>query len=288
MTISRKGEAVAISAIEENAANTKKRMEQATALISGLGGERKRWNDDSVEFANIKMRLVGDVALACAFVAYCGPFNQDFRDYLVHSKLYADLKERQIPISSTVDLTSFLVDAGTIGDWNLQGLPTDALSIQNGILVTRSSRYPLLIDPQGQAINWICNREEARMPTFGMTSLKNNKFRDHLEFCMAEGKACIIIGIEDELDPLITPVLEKQVIVKAKSKYISLAGKMCDLSDDFRLYMVTRLANPHFSPEDQSRCTIVDFTVTQKGLEEQLLGRVIQKEQRSLEETLKN
>jgi dynein heavy chain len=37
-----------------------------------------------------------------------------------------------------------------------------------------------------------------------------------------------------------------------------------------------------------SQCTIVDFTVTQKGLEEQLLGRVIQKEQRSLEESLKN
>jgi len=134
--------------IEENAKSTRKRMEQATSLISGLAGERTRWNNDREEFANIKSQLIGDIALACAFVAYCGPFNQVFREYLIHSKLSADLRERKIPLSHNLDLTDFLADIGTIGDWNLAGLPTDPLSIQNGILVTRSSRFPLLIDPQ--------------------------------------------------------------------------------------------------------------------------------------------
>jgi dynein heavy chain len=275
-------------AIEENAANTRKRMEQATSLISRLGGERERWSNDRDEFANIKMRLVGDVALACAFVAYCGPFNQDFRDFLIHHRLSSDLRERKIPLSQNLDLTEFLADIGTIGDWNLAGLPTDPLSIQNGILVTRSSRYPLLIDPQGQALNWICNHEEPRMPTFGTTTFTNPKFREQIEFSMAEGKALIITGVEQELDPMLTPVLEKQIVTKAKSKYITVGGKVCDYVEEFMLYLVTRLPNPHFCPEDQAKCTIVDFTVTLKGLEEQLLGRVIQKEQRSLEESLKN
>ena len=78
--------------------------------------------------------------------------------------------DRGVPVSSGLDLTNFLVDIGTIGDWNMEGLPTDPLSIQNGILVTRSSRYPLLIDPQGQALNWIKNHEADRMPSFGVTS----------------------------------------------------------------------------------------------------------------------
>ena len=275
-------------AIEENAKNTRKRMEQATSLISGLGGERVRWNNDREEFANIKMQLIGDIALACAFVAYCGPFNQDFREYLIQHKLTSDLKEKEIPFSQNLDLTDFLSDIGTIGDWNLAGLPTDPLSIQNGILVTRSTRFPLLIDPQGQALNWICNWEEQKLPHFGTTTLTNPRFREQVEFCLAEGRSLIVSGVEEELDPLLTPVLEKQIVSKGRSKYITVGGKVCDYSDDFMLYLVTRLPNPHFSPEEQAKCTIVDFTVTQKGLEEQLLGRVIQKEQRSLEESLKN
>lgn len=59
-----------------------------------------------------------------------------------------------------------------------------------------------------------------------------------------------------------------------------------DYEDGFKLFMFCRLANPAFSPELSAKTTIIDFTVTQGGLEQQLLGKVISKEQKALEDSL--
>ena len=61
-----------------------------------------------------------------------------------------------------------------------EGLPQDELSIQNGILTTRASRYPLCIDPQQQAIAWV-KKKEAK------NSLKVCTFNDSdfLKQCVA-------------------------------------------------------------------------------------------------------
>lgn len=69
------------------------------------------------------------------------------------------MKAREIPFGNSLNLNEMLIDAPTISEWNLQGLPNDDLSIQNGIIVTKSSRYPLLIDPQTQGKIWIKNKE---------------------------------------------------------------------------------------------------------------------------------
>lgn len=85
---------------------------------------------------------------------------------------------------------------------------------------------------------------------------------------------------------MLDPVLEKVIIKKGKNMYINVSDQNMDYNAKFYLYMTSRLPSPHFSPELSAKCTVIDFTVTLRGLEQQLLGRVLNMEQRSLEESL--
>jgi dynein heavy chain len=143
------------------------------------------------------------------------------------------------------------------------------------------------VDPQGQALRWIKNHEMKRIqPNQCITTLTNPRLKDQVEFTMGEGLALLIENVENEVDPLLDPVLDKAVIKKGKNFYINVSDQNMDYNSKFSVYLTSRLPNPHFSPELSARCAVIDFTVTLKGLEQQLLGRVLGMEQKILEQSL--
>ena len=60
------------------------------------------------------------------------------------------MKTLKIPASADFDFCNFLAKPEDVRDWNIQGLPADAFSTENGVMVTRGTRWPLMIDPQEQ------------------------------------------------------------------------------------------------------------------------------------------
>lgn len=118
------------------------------------------------------------------------------------------------------------------------------------------------------------------------TTFTVKDFRDQLKTCLEFGLSLLIEGVENEVDPCLDPILEKALIKKGNSYYIQVSDTLCEFDKNFKMFMTSRLGNPHFTPELSAKTTVIDFTVTMTGLEQQLLGRVLSKESKSLEESL--
>ena len=278
---------------EEIADRMKRTVDMATNLIDSLSGEKIKWKEDSKNFENQKKQLLGDAAICCAFIAYAGPFNFEFRQLIVKDYFRADINAKNLPITDNFEIENFLVDETTKGQWNQNKLPSDQLSIQNGILVTRASRYPILIDPQNQAKTWILTTNveiETNKHIFQM-KVAADKFEQIFAPLFQNGEETVIEGIENDIDSKLDPLLDKQLLSSSstsKMKKLMVGDKIMDFNNAFKLYLLCKLINPHFTPEIYAKCTVIDFNVTIVGLEQQLQGIVISKEQKSLEETLRN
>ena len=119
-----------------------------------------RWKEELEELKQKRVRLLGDCLLSSSFLSYLGAFSWDFRYQMQVEDWQADVVQREIPLSQPFKLETLLTNDVEISKWTSESLPPDELSIQNGILTTNASRYPLCIDPQQQALNWIRKKEE--------------------------------------------------------------------------------------------------------------------------------
>lgn len=135
--------------LNDQAEVTRKRLVAAGKLTSALADEGVRWQSTADTIQTQTDLLVGDVFLSAACIAYYGAFTGAYRAQLVLSWIEA-CKASAIPVSSDCSLRGTLASPVEVRDWNIWGLPTDDVSVDNGILVTRGKRWPLMIDPQGQ------------------------------------------------------------------------------------------------------------------------------------------
>lgn len=272
-----------LTELQLQASLMEKRLAAASKLITGLTGERTRWTTDISNLHEQGARLVGDCLLASSFLSYLGAFTTDYRTELISEQLFNDLCERKVPLMQPFRLEILLTTDAVVQGWVANGLPADEHSVQNGILTTKASRFPLCIDPQQQAVSWIKNTYADKNLT--VKSLNEADFMKHLELAIQFGNPFLFENIDENLDPMLDPVLEKNIIQDGAAKTIKLGDKTVDWDDGFRLFFTTKLANPHYSPEVMGKTMIINYGVTLDGLANQLLNVVVAHERQDLEES---
>ncbi|XP_035161068.1 dynein axonemal heavy chain 7 isoform X5 [Callithrix jacchus] len=258
-----------------------KKLERAEQLIGGLGGEKTRWSHTALDLGQLYINLTGDILISAGVVAYLGAFTSTYRQN--QTKEWTTLcKGRNIPCSDDYSLMGTLGEAATIRTWNIAGLPSDSFSIDNGIIIMNARRWPLMIDPQGQANKWIKNMEKAN--SLHVIKLSDPGYVMALEDCIQFGTPVLLENVGEELDPILEPLLLKQTFKQGGSTCIRLGDSTIEYAPDFRFYITTKLRNPHYLPETSVKVTLLNFMITSEGMQDQLLGIVVARERPDLEE----
>uniref|UniRef100_A0A8B9EN99 Dynein axonemal heavy chain 12 n=1 Tax=Anser cygnoides TaxID=8845 RepID=A0A8B9EN99_ANSCY len=258
-----------------------KKLERAEKLIGGLGGEKSRWNNAANDLQDAYDNLTGDVLISAGVIAYLGAFTAGFRQECTKdwSKL---CKVRTLSYFFNSGLFNTLGDPIKIRAWNIAGLPTDVFSVDNGVIVENSRRWPLMIDPQGQANKWIKNLEKENR--LNVIKVSDADYMRTLENCIQFGTPLLLENVGEELDPSLEPLLLKQTFKQGGMDCIRLGEIIIEYSSDFKFFITTKLRNPHYLPELATKVSLLNFMITPEGLEDQLLGIVVAKERPELEE----
>uniref|UniRef100_A0A8C4EEV4 Dynein axonemal heavy chain 12 n=1 Tax=Dicentrarchus labrax TaxID=13489 RepID=A0A8C4EEV4_DICLA len=256
-----------------------RKLERAEKLIGGLGGEKTRWSKAADDLQSTYDNLTGDVLISAGVIAYLGAFTAGFRQDC--TKSWTKLCQK-IPSSDDFSLSKTLGDPIKIRAWNIAGLPSDSFSIDNGVIVSNSRRWPLMIDPQGQANKWVKNSEKDS--NLSVIKLTDGDYMRTLENCIQFGTPLLLENVGEELDPSLEPLLLKQTFKQGGVDCIRLGESVIEYSCDFRFYITTKLRNPHYLPELATKVSLLNFMITPEGLEDQLLGIVVAKERPELEE----
>uniref|UniRef100_A0A8D9BQS5 Dynein heavy chain 7, axonemal n=1 Tax=Cacopsylla melanoneura TaxID=428564 RepID=A0A8D9BQS5_9HEMI len=165
--------------------------------------------------------------------------------------------------------------------WNIFGLPCDSFSIDNGIIIKNSRRWPLMIDPQEQANKWVKNMEKSN--GLVVIRLSMGDYIRTLENAIGFGFPVLLENVGEEIDAVLEPLLLKQIFKTGNAWSIKLGDAVVEYNESFKFYITTKLRNPHYLPEIAVKVTLLNFMITPVGLSDQLLGTVVAKDRPDLE-----
>ncbi|GJQ76160.1 hypothetical protein Trydic_g1905 [Trypoxylus dichotomus] len=267
-------------AIKSDLENVQAKVDRSIALIKSLVIERTRWEATSETFRSQMSTIIGDVLLSSAFIAYGGYFDQHYRQNLFMT-WSQHLSQAGIQYRPDIARTEYLSNPDERLRWQANALPSDDLCTENAIMIKRFNRYPLIIDPSGQATEFILNEYKDRKIT--KTSFLDDSFRKNLESALRFGNPLLVQDVEN-YDPILNPVLNRELRRTGGRVLITLGDQDIDLSPSFVIFLSTRDPTVEFPPDICSRVTFVNFTVTRSSLQSQCLNQVLKAERPDIDE----
>lgn len=245
------------------------KVHKSSKLMENLTTERERWKRNTLDFHKQNETIIGNSILASSFLVYCGEFDHKDRELLLNS-WKVRLKKGGIKFDTTVSVLNLFPSQELYlpkGN-DIRGKFMDDLTVEN-IVIIKGSSIPLIIDPSTQVFEMMSDViGDSKCTT---TSFLSASLVKDLENAIRFGGS-ILIKDSEHYNPILDPVLRKEIHRNGGRLMINIRDQVIDFNPNFKLFMYTRDPSIMMSSFMDSRVTAVNFTITSKNLESQVLN----------------
>ncbi|XP_054724974.1 LOW QUALITY PROTEIN: cytoplasmic dynein 2 heavy chain 1-like [Uloborus diversus] len=259
--------------IEINLKKANETIASAQSLVTKLEDEYSRWTLQLQEIDQQQSELPLKTLLAAAFVTYlCGEPEDKRRSVILSWCKDFGVKRFSLEQVLSSEREQLI--------WKNEGLPSDALSIENAICILQNSLIPFLIDPSSRATEWLKNHMSNSQ--LEVVSPHDATFVTSVEMSVRFGKTLLIRDV-DAIHPMLFPLLRRDLVNQGPRYVVQIGEKTVDYNMHFKLFLVTKYSEIELPPNFRAVLSTVNFSTTRAGLTGQLLAAVLQKEKPELE-----
>eukprot|EP00934_Nitzschia_sp_Nitz4_P009291 Nitzschia sp. Nitz4//scaffold6_size259037//29898//42524//NITZ4_001045-RA/size259037-augustus-gene-0.315-mRNA-1//-1//CDS//3329556806//9281//frame0 len=268
-----------VEALKSEMETVTTKVERAQSLLLSLGHESERWQKSSDGFQSILRSLVGDALLMAGFLTYSGFFDFKNRSSMMNRWKHT-LDVLGIEYREDLGFVESLSKASARLQWQADGLPGDQLSLENGVILDHAIRFPLVIDPSGNAISFLMKKYES--DKIQKTSFLDKAFMKTLSGAVRFGTALLVENVE-HIDPILNPLLNKELQRTGGRTLVRIGTEEIDYSPNFKIILSTKNPAVQLTPDVCSRVTLLNFSVTPASLQSQSLSQIVKAERPELE-----
>ncbi|XP_047480637.1 dynein axonemal heavy chain 7-like [Penaeus chinensis] len=223
--------------------------------------------------------------------------------------------EAELEVTTPFSLVDILTPPLHVRAWGLEGLPTDAFSLQNATAIKHTvnlqrkahsdgpaplpaSRWPYLVDPDEQGTRWLQLHEAAnelvvlREQDFnapasrpgGGAVAQITLLEDALARCIPKGRPVLLMDLAGDPPSQLADLVARNTREEGGVRVVTISSLTLQYHPGFRLYLASRHARPSLSLETAASLTVVNFTVTVQGLHDNLRQILVRKERPELED----
>jgi dynein heavy chain len=237
----------------------KEKLGRKDQIYEIMKKDKPMW-DQAVAESRFSPSDVGNSFMDALYFTYLGPFPPAFRKAIVRIVIKR-AQDLELAIADDYSFGAAIADSSIIDELLSPPFDVDPSNLENVLLMLFSPIAPYVIDPMSQSLKLIrayesLDRNLAILKPTSPTVMRT------LEMLVRNGGVAAIEDMGNTVDPALDYVTSRKTVVTDGKTLMKVGDRMVELDENFKLYLITRLGNPHLHPQMFVRTNVIYFTTT--------------------------